>query len=106
MVRAGHLEWIAEDSCCVIIIITGGIAIAPGRQGFPTERHNDLFAPFTSVFEPCFIFSPPVPIKTELPWTVEIQPIRPFDGSPLAIGPRVFRPRVSKSVRHMLSLLL
>src|SRR2546426_480306 len=49
---------------------------------------------------PAFLFSSFVPIKAKLPRAIEVQPINSFKRAPLAIGPRIFRTRIRKTIWH------
>ena len=49
MIFARDLEWIAKDARRIIVVISCGIAFAPGGKRFPAERHDDLFTPLRLV---------------------------------------------------------
>jgi len=71
MIFAGDFERVPEYARRVKIIIAGGVAFAPGGEGFPWEWDQDLFAPNRAArFEPAFFFADSIAIESELPWSI------------------------------------
>src|SRR5262249_49647443 len=101
VIGAVNLKRIEEDASGIEIVIACGIASAPGGEGFPTKGHNDLLAPVWKVgLKPALVDAFALAVKTELPWSVQIQPIVSLDQSALTFRPRIFRTGMEKIEGH------
>src|SRR6266576_3989881 len=86
MICPGNLERIAKYSGRIVIIVPGRVPVAPGRERFPTKRHDDLLSPFGTIWcEPLLLDAPPLAIEAKLPRPIQVQPIVPLDRSTLPI---------------------
>src|SRR5215472_4364323 len=101
MVFPSDLERIAENARGVIVVIARRIAFTPRGERLPTERYDNLFAPFQRIRrEPEFFHSAPVAIETKLPWAVEVQPILTFNRPALPVRTRILGTRIEELGRH------
>src|SRR5262249_49884818 len=71
MVSAVHLQRTTENTSRVVVVAASRIPFSPRRQGFPTERHNNLLAPIAIVrFKPALLNSASLAIEAKLPGAV------------------------------------
>src|SRR5215831_15143723 len=101
MVFPRDLERITEHTRRVVVVVAGGVAIAPSGERFPTEWNDDLFAPIGALgSEPLLLNAAVVAIKAELPRPIQIEPIIALNGAALTIRARILRARIYKLRRH------
>src|SRR5690606_22020542 len=77
------------------------VGLAPGREGLPAERHDDLLAPSLLVrVEPFLPNSKALRVESKLPRPVQIDPIVSLDGAAPEVRTRILRPWISSQVYH------
>ena len=103
VVGAVHGGGVAEDARGVVMVVPGGVALAPGGEGFPAERDEDLLGEGrggVGGIEPAFVRPAPVAVEAERPGAVEVEPVHAFDPAALAVGAGVFGAREIGVGRH------
>ena len=101
MVVARDFEGVAKNASRVVVIVAGGVTLTPCREGLPAERNDDLFPPIAIGFEPFLVDTTTIGIKSELPRTIEVDPVVSLERPALAFWPRVLRARICKMIRHV-----
>ena len=68
VIGAVHGGRIAEYARGVVMVVASGIPLAPCRERFPAERHEDLLAPRSLArIEPAFIHAATVAVEAKSP---------------------------------------
>ena len=72
VIGAVNVERIAKNARRKKIVITCGVSLAPGREGFPTKRHDNWSRLWRAGHEPLFRQTNPLRVKAKFPRAIQV----------------------------------